>query len=376
MHANHMRASLRLLLAFALCITHGYEVLTRPGGSTAGRSACGIARHRTTHPIDMMTDATPPLPAEQAIQSALGQQQQQQQQEQVRQTWEQNSLAPWFPRWGLALKQGALAIAAAVAITGSIDVRSAAAENELAALASQKSTAELVKPGCFATSCKQEVEACGADGDCVKGLACSAKCLGDAQCTMGCFARYGNPTLDKVLQCTIEDAGCIQIATQEPGADGPYDAPRPPKALVKATPASMSGRWYKVMGFNPNYDCFECQKNSFATGAEAATLAGREVALDVGPSTAAVEVEYSLPRERTGRPAEAFHTRLVESLEFDTAPGAVRTAHTEGHMFGLTFWENWSVIGENARDEPEFKFIHYSGRTSQNTLNDMSSNTM
>ncbi|KAH8097806.1 VDE lipocalin domain-containing protein [Aureococcus anophagefferens] len=36
-------------------------------------------------------------------------------------------------------------------------------------------------------------------------------------------------------------------------------------------------------------------------------------------------------------------------------------------MFGLTFWENWSVIGENAKDEPEFKFIHYSGKTSQNT---------
>ncbi|KAH8068848.1 VDE lipocalin domain-containing protein [Aureococcus anophagefferens] len=36
-------------------------------------------------------------------------------------------------------------------------------------------------------------------------------------------------------------------------------------------------------------------------------------------------------------------------------------------MFGLTFWENWSVIGENAKDEPEFKFIHYSGKASQNT---------
>ena len=30
----------------------------------------------------------------------------------------------------------------------------------------------------------------------MKGLACTAKCMGDAQCTVGCFARYGNKVLD------------------------------------------------------------------------------------------------------------------------------------------------------------------------------------
>ena len=39
-------------------------------------------------------------------------------------------------------------------------------------------------------------------------------------------------------------------------------------------------------------------------------------------------------------------------------------------MFGLTFWENWSVIGENDASnpaEPPFKFVYYNGRTRQNT---------
>ncbi len=266
--------------------------------------------------------------------------------------------------WAQTLVSGVLAMATAAALAGG--AQPALAENELAQLASEKSTAELVKPGCFATSCKVEVEACGADRDCVKGLACSAKCMGDAQCTMGCFARYGNPTLDRVLQCTIEDAGCIQIATQAPGADSPFDAPRAPKALVKATPASMGGKWYKVLGFNPNYDCFDCQKNSFAAGAEAKRLAGSEVAMTVGPQSAVVEVEYTMPRERVGTPPSTFRARLVESLEFDTAPGAVRTAHTEGHMFGLTFWENWYLIGANQPKEPEFRFVYYTGKTLQN----------
>ena len=257
------------------------------------------------------------------------------------------------------------AIAFASVLGGSM--RSASAENELAALAAEKSTAELVNPRCFATSCKTEVEACAAEGDCLKGLTCSAKCMGDAQCTMGCFARYGNPVLDRVLQCTIEDQGCIQIATQAPGGDSPYDAPLAPKALVKATPASMSGKWYKVLGFNPNYDCFECQKNTFASGADAARPLGSEVALEIGPSTAAVEVEYTMPRERLGMAPDTFHAQLLEKLEFDDKiPGSRRTAHTEGRMFGLTFWENWYLIGQNQPKEPEFRFVYYTGKTLQN----------
>ena len=39
----------------------------------------------------------------------------------------------------------------------------------------------------------------------MKGLTCTAKCMGDAQCTVGCFARYGNPDLDNMLKCTIEE---------------------------------------------------------------------------------------------------------------------------------------------------------------------------
>ena len=170
-----------------------------------------------------------------------------------------------------ALAHGMAALMAAVTLASG-DVRVASAENELAVLASQKSTAELVNPSCFASSCKAQVEACAADADCVKGLACSAKCMGDAQCTVGCFARYNNPTLEKALQCTIEDAGCIQIATQTAGADSPFDAPPAPKALIPQSPRDMQGKWYKVLGFNPNYDCFECQRNSFAAGSDAKRL--------------------------------------------------------------------------------------------------------
>lgn len=269
------------------------------------------------------------------------------------------------PSWGRALTQGVAAICTAAVVLLAAPLM-ASAENELAGLAHEKSMSQIVNPSCFAQSCKTEVEACADNLDCLKGLTCSAKCLGDTQCTLGCFAKYGNKVLDKVLQCTIEDNSCINIATVARGMDSPQDAPRPPVPAIKASPAVMSGRWYKVMGFNPNYDCMECQQNTFASGANAARMADVS-AMDIGPSTAAVEVEYTMPRERMGEAPTTFKARLVEKLEFDDkVPGSTRTAHTEGRMFGLTFWENWYLIGKNQGQEPEFRFVFYNGKTLQN----------
>jgi len=184
--------------------------------------------------------------------------------------------------------------------------------------------------------------------------------MGDAECAVGCFARYDNQQLEDVLQCTVEDKGCIQIAIMTPGPDSPTEAPLPPRPLVPATPASLQGRWYKVMGWNSKYDCFDCQRNSFSKPAAAV------VSTDIGPKTMEVEVEFRMPREREGEAPSTFRQTLHEKLQFDSTPGSHRTAHTEGRMFGLTFWENWYLIGENSKQEPQFKFVYYTGKTLQN----------
>uniref|UniRef100_A0A7S3APN8 VDE lipocalin domain-containing protein n=1 Tax=Haptolina ericina TaxID=156174 RepID=A0A7S3APN8_9EUKA len=281
--------------------------------------------------------------------------------------------APAARGWADTLRGSALSLAAAgMLLLG--DSQLALAENELADLAGGEFHSELVNPECFATSCKAATTACAENRDCTKGLACTAKCMGDAQCTVGCFARYGNKDLDNMLQCSIEDAACIKIAIMEPGGDGPLTAPLPPKALVKATPASMGGKWYKVLGFNPNYDCFDCQRNTFEaqkarpasnTRVEGAPQ-GREIAIDVGSTGVDVEVEYAMPRTRIDQAPQTFRSTLHETLQFDNTPGSRRTAHTEGKMFGLTFWENWYVIGANKVNEPQFRFVYYTGKTLQN----------
>jgi len=236
------------------------------------------------------------------------------------------------------------------------------AENELAAKAAQMSTAELVNPTCFATRCSVPMTKCIGDFDCIKGLTCSAKCSGDSECTVGCFARYNSPILEDVLRCTVEEAGCIDIATQERRPDTLEEAPRAPKKLVPATPAMLEGRWYKVMGFNRRYDCFDCQTNTF-TAVDFTETPGTSA--DEGISK--VSVEYTMPRQRifdrrVGRPPTPIKSSVEENLFFDPA-NPRRTARTQGRMFGLTFWENWYVIGMNKPDEPEFRFIYYTGKT-------------
>ena len=44
-----------------------------------------------------------------------------------------------------------------------------------------------------------------------------------------------------------------------------------------------------------------------------------------------------------------------------------RTSHTKGEMFGLKFWENFYVLGQNNPGEDTFRFVYYNGKTRQNT---------
>ena len=37
----------------------------------------------------------------------------------------------------------------------------------------------------------------------------------------------------------------------------------PPPALSSFKPADLEGRWFKVLGYNPNYDLYPCQQNTF-----------------------------------------------------------------------------------------------------------------
>jgi len=280
----------------------------------------------------------------------------------------------------------------------------AGAENELSDKYGGKGfDSSLVDQTCLVDKCSNQAKACLADDpSCRKGLTCTAKCLGDNSCITGCMARYGNKNLDNFLKCTIEDNECIKIAILSGGADAYGKEPRSPAPTIQNFDyRSMEGTWYKVVGFNPNYDCYQCQRNSFSSiSNEGKSVGFNEISqLQVG-------VEFSMPHLLPdGSPLPPKNTResilvkndvmtgmkpiglneygtnevmvfdkessrenkLVMNRGRDNEASFSRTAHSEGEMFGLKFWENWYVIGENEPGSPEFKFIYYNGKTRQNT---------
>ncbi|KAH8072176.1 VDE lipocalin domain-containing protein [Aureococcus anophagefferens] len=113
-------------------------------------------------------------------------------------------------------------------------------------------------------------------------MTCTAKCLGDNACITGCFAKYGNAPMNDLLECSIEKNSCIKVAILPPGPDSATEAPAPPLVPVaNFDQKTLEGTWYKVMGWNDRYDCFDCQKNSFAPLAATSspsTTVGEEVA--------------------------------------------------------------------------------------------------
>jgi hypothetical protein len=199
------------------------------------------------------------------------------------------------------------------------------------------------------------------------------------------MARYGNANLDNLLKCTIEDHECIKVAILEGGADVFGQEPRAPAPTVTAfDPKSLQGSWFKVVGYNPNYDCYTCQRNTFSAPDSSANGNRNNLLWSVasGNTNPAVtnqlrmDVEFSMPhllpdgsppppsnvRESilvSGEDGSVFGSKSIalndyrtrETMVFDqvsTGNNMVfhkgttqevsysRTAHSEGEMFGLS----------------------------------------
>jgi hypothetical protein len=209
-----------------------------------------------------------------------------------------------------------LGICALLVTTPLSNVSVAHAEDELYAKYGNKGLdTSLVDKDCLVNQCALQAKACLQDDpSCRKGLTCTAKCLGDNACITGCFAKYGTPALDTLLKCTIEDNDCIKIALLDGGPDILGNEPRSIAPTVQNfNMASLEGTWYKVVGYNPNYDCYACQRNTFSSPQRSSNsdettpppavpvggLLGHAFSKLTSSSTAdqlQVNVEFSMPR--------------------------------------------------------------------------------
>jgi len=212
---------------------------------------------------------------------------------------------------------------------------------------------------CFMNKCGDQTKALFTNPRGIKGVSCLGRCKGEQSCATRCFAEFGSEDLNSWLSCTIEDNECVKIPKN---IDNSAEMMGYDSTVKNFNPKSLVGTWYKTDGLNPNYDLFDCQSNTFtlSPGAED----GSE--LDMG-----IFLRVSRPAELGGG---YWDNDLTEHMVVDAAPSnaglpnpSKRTMHTEGKMYGLSFYENWYILGESdgKGDVPPFKLVAYKGHTLQ-----------
>ena len=216
---------------------------------------------------------------------------------------------------------------------------------------------------CFINKCGEQTKKLFSNPRGIKGTTCLGRCKGEQACATRCFSEFGSADLNNWLSCAIEENGCVKIP--KAAFDNSAENVGYPTTVKAFDPKTMHGKWYKVVGLNPNYDMFDCQYNTF----EAATPDSSE--LDMG-----IFFRVKRPEEAGGGYWENFLTEhmVVDALEGAGPDGTKqqqrpgdRTMHTQGKMNGLQFDENWFILGESdgSKGIPPFKLVAYKGHTLQ-----------
>ncbi|EKX44584.1 hypothetical protein GUITHDRAFT_109359 [Guillardia theta CCMP2712] len=216
---------------------------------------------------------------------------------------------------------------------------------------------------CFAdekTGCGKSFKECAENKDCQKGLSCLARCKGEPTCSTGCFAAFADDSMTNFLGCALEDKECINFPKDPKLLGWLDDGAAAPKKVANFDINSLKGDWIKkkwdgrecdghlllqVLGLDDRYDCFECQQNRF-----------RE---ENGQWR--MDTTFRLPRARgMSKDSNYLQNDLTEEVFVDSKD-ARPSMHTTGKTFGLTFWENYYIVGQGK----DWQFVRYVGHTLQ-----------
>ena len=239
---------------------------------------------------------------------------------------------------------------------------------------------------CFINQCGPQTKELFRNPRGIKGIVCLGKCKGEQSCATRCFAQYSSPALNEWLSCTIEEEGCVKVPQK---IDNSAEQLGYPTVVQKFDPSTLVGTWYKTDGLNPNYDLFDCQTNTFRPTATSTTDGNKIKEFDMD-----IFFRVQRPVENGGGYWEnqltehmildnalTVPTSLTDTTSIgDSTPSTTlddsndmdatgRTMHTSGKMYGLSFYENWYILGESDGrsnpDIPPFKLVAYKGHTLQ-----------
>ena len=195
-------------------------------------------------------------------------------------------------------------------------------------------------PSCFFDECKEQTTACFTNPACLKGITCLGNCRGEQLCATQCFARFGSEKLNSWLSCTLEEKECVTTGVKQDTAAFYQD---PPPALTPFKPSDLEGKWWKVLGYNPKYDGYPCQINTMTPRADGG--------LDN-------DILFRVPKpDGPG----SWQNNFKEQMTNSRGPQGKASMTVEGKMFGLTFHEQWYLIGKG----DGYRVVAYIGDTQQ-----------
>ena len=236
---------------------------------------------------------------------------------------------------------------------------------------------------CFINKCGDQTKNLFSNPRGIKGVSCLGRCKGEQSCATRCFAEFGSEDLNQWLSCTIEKYECVKVPKN---VDNSAENKGYSSVVSKFDPSILVGQWYKTDGLNPDYDLFDCQSNTFQT-AGTGTGTGTGTVTSTGTDDAS-ELDMGISF-RVKRPASAgggyWENELTEHMVVDAVKvkdkaantdtdTTGRTMHTAGNMYGLSFDENWYILGQSDGTQkqkqgdtniPPFIVVAYKGHTLQ-----------
>ncbi|GFH57116.1 violaxanthin de-epoxidase-like 1 [Chaetoceros tenuissimus] len=211
--------------------------------------------------------------------------------------------------------------------------------------------------GCFINKCGDETKNLFSNPRGIKGVSCLGRCKGEQSCATRCFAEFGSEDLNNWLSCTIEENECVKVPKN---VDNSAEKKGYTNTVEKFDPSILIGEWYKTDGLNPNYDLFDCQTNTF----QVSPGVDDNSELDMG-------IFFRVPRPESAGGGfwenDLTEHMIVDAVKKDMPNENGRTMHTAGKMYGLSFDENWYILGQSdgKGDIPPFIVVAYKGHTLQ-----------
>ena len=208
---------------------------------------------------------------------------------------------------------------------------------------------------CTATSCGSELVSCMTDGTCRNSLMSVTGCMATGNASSRYFPddclTPDNAKRDDFLFCAIEKHHCMT-----PGNSPVYptcrddEAPSPLQGDASFKWSHLPGKWYKVHSWllGEPVECMPCQRVQLIREGDNSSVV---------PGTVTFDSYWNSP-DVHGKWWNMSATAQLGPRTWNASAPPAKMFNT-GVMFGLTFWENYTIVSDKSQEKVDPYLLFY-----------------